>query len=56
MKFNKQVYNVLPLIPKDKVITYGQLAKMINKPKAYRAVGNALHINPNPINYPCYKV
>lgn len=56
MEFAKQVYNVLPLIPKGKVVTYGQIAKMINNPKAYRAVGNVLHVNPDPINYPCYKV
>lgn len=55
-KFSKQVYDILPRIPKGKVVTYSQIAQLIDNPKACRAVGNALHVNMDPINYPCYKV
>lgn len=55
-EFSKLVYDLLPKIPKGKVVTYSQIAQLIDNPKACRAVGNALHNNPDPINYPCYKV
>lgn len=40
---------------KGTVNTYGKLAKEINKPKAYRAVGTALSKNPFPIIVPCHR-
>lgn len=52
----QQVYNYLLTVPKGKVVTYGQIAQMLGNPKLARAVGNALHTNPNPSLYPCYKV
>ncbi len=54
--FKDDVLNVLLLIPKGKVLTYKDIAIILNKPKAYRAVGNALHKNENAKIYPCYKV
>lgn len=54
--FEKLVYEYLTLIPKGKVVTYGQIASAIGKPGSARAVGNALHINPDPDKYPCFKV
>lgn len=50
------VYEYLLTIPKGKVVTYARLAKAIGHPGAARAVGNALHNNPDPEKYPCYKV
>jgi len=38
------------------VITYGQIAKNIGRPKAARAVANACGANPNPIKTPCHRV
>jgi methylated-DNA-protein-cysteine methyltransferase-like protein len=37
-------------------MTYGWIAKKIGKPKAARAVGNALHHNPDPKMIPCHRV
>ncbi len=55
--FNKQrVYELLTLIPKGKVVTYGQLAELMGSRSFARAVGNALHTNPDGDKYPCYKV
>ena len=38
------------------LITYGQLASMVGKPKAARAVGMANNRNPIPIIIPCHRV
>ena len=46
----------LVMIPEGKVVTYGQIARWIGNPGLARAVGNYLHINPDPERYPCYKV
>ena len=39
-----------------KVATYGQVAEMAGNKKMARAVGNALHKNPDPEKIPCYRV
>ena len=54
--FANAVYEYLLTIPKGRVITYAKLADVIGHPGAARAVGNALHKNPDPDRYPCYKV
>ena len=55
--FNPQnLYNLLRTIPKGKVITYKTAAVMLGNPGWARAVGNALHRNPDGEYYPCYKV
>ena len=55
--FDKQkVYELLRTIPCGMVITYGNLAAMLGNKKWARAVGNALHENPDGDKYPCYKV
>ncbi len=54
--FQNQVLNYLTTIPKSKVVTYGQIAEALGSPSAARAVGNALHHNPDGDKYPCYKV
>jgi methylated-DNA-[protein]-cysteine S-methyltransferase len=43
-------------IPPGTVWTYGQVAEAIGKPKASRAVGQALGRNPVPIVIPCHRV
>jgi methylated-DNA-[protein]-cysteine S-methyltransferase len=43
-------------IPRGKVATYAQIAKMIGNPRGYRAVGNALNKNPNAPKVPCHRV
>ncbi len=52
----QKVYDYLKTVPKGRVVTYGQIAKYLGNSKLSRVVGNILHINPDPVNQPCYKV
>ena len=52
----KRIYEAVKTIPKGKVATYGQVASLAGDPKMARAVGNALHKNPDPENIPCFRV
>ncbi len=52
----KRIYEAVKKIPKGKVATYGQVAAMAGNAKMSRAVGNALHKNPDPDNIPCFRV
>ncbi len=54
--FTQKVLAACRKIPPGKTITYSQLAKMIGRPKASRAVGNALAKNPIPLIIPCHRV
>lgn len=54
--FQKQVWRELQTIPFGETITYGELAKRINNPKAVRAVGLANGRNPLSIVIPCHRV
>lgn len=53
---NQKIYEFLTTIPKGKVVTYAQIAEYLGNKNLCRVVGNILHINPDPIKYPCYKV
>ena len=55
-KFESLVLRVVQKIPKGKVMTYGQIAKVIGKPNSARAVGNALNKNPFAPEIPCHRV
>lgn len=54
--FQKKVWKALLQIPRGKTITYKELAKKINRPKAIRAVANAVGANPMTILIPCHRV
>jgi len=56
MDFNEKCYAVLKRVPRGKVTTYGALAKAVGKPKAARAVGNAMNKNPYAPRVPCHRV
>lgn len=56
MNFNQRVYEAVKLIPSGKVATYGQIAILAGNPRASRAVGWALHRNPQPVIIPCHRV
>ena len=43
-------------IPYGRVVTYGRLAELLGNSGWARAVGNALHNNPDSERFPCYKV
>ena len=50
------IYEAVKRIPKGHVATYRQVAKMAGNEKMSRAVGNALHKNPDPDHIPCFRV
>ena len=52
----KRIYEAVRKIPKGKVATYAQVAELAGDKKMARAVGNALHKNPDPENIPCFRV
>jgi len=54
--FREKVYEALRTVPKGKVVTYGQLAKMAGSPKAARAVGMCMRTNPDAPATPCHRV
>ena len=53
---SKRIYEAVKKIPAGKVATYGQIAELAGDKKMARAVGNALHRNPDPEHIPCYRV
>ena len=53
---SKRIYEAVKKIPRGKVATYGQVAALAGDRKMARAVGNALHRNPDPDTIPCYRV
>lgn len=52
----KRIYEAVKKIPKGYVATYADVAAMAGDPKMARAVGNALHKNPDPEHIPCFRV
>ncbi|HZS47553.1 MAG TPA: methylated-DNA--[protein]-cysteine S-methyltransferase [Blastocatellia bacterium] len=54
--FQRKVLETIGNIPFGKHWSYGELAREIGHPKAYRAVGSALGKNPIPIIVPCHRV
>lgn len=53
---SKRIYEAVKKIPRGCVATYGQIAELAGDKKMARAVGNALHHNPDPDTIPCYRV
>ena len=54
--FQKQVWRQLAKIPFGKTVSYRDIAKRIDNPKAVRAVGSANGKNPLCIIIPCHRV
>jgi len=54
--FQIKVWKALLTIPKGKTVTYKALAIKIGKPKAVRAVANAVGANMYPVKIPCHRV
>jgi O-6-methylguanine DNA methyltransferase len=54
--FTQSVLKAIQRIPAGKVATYRQVALAVGKPAAVRAVGNALHSNPDAPVVPCHRV
>ena len=54
--FQLAVWNEMLRIPVGSTRSYGEVAKRIGKPKAFRAVAQACGANPVPIVVPCHRV
>lgn len=55
-QFERDVYVATFRIPRGRISTYGRIAREIGRPRAYRAVANALHKNPLFPVVPCHRV
>ena len=53
---SRRIYEAVEQIPYGQVATYAQVAEAAGDRKMARAVGNALHNNPDPENIPCFRV
>jgi O-6-methylguanine DNA methyltransferase len=54
--FQKAVWEAVSCIPYGQTASYGEIAHLIGKPNASRAVGSANGANPIPIVVPCHRV
>ena len=54
--FQKAVWRQLQKIPFGQTASYGDVARSVGSPKAFRAVGNANNKNPIPLIIPCHRV
>jgi methylated-DNA-[protein]-cysteine S-methyltransferase len=54
--FQCAVWETLADIPYGATVSYGELAEMVGRPRAFRAVGQANGANPIPIVLPCHRV
>ncbi len=54
--FKQQVFDLVKKIPKGKVLTYGEVARILGKPRYARQVGWALHQNTEGSGVPCHRV
>ena len=54
--FTAAVLRAASRIPYGQVRTYAQLACLVGRPRAARAVGQAMKRNPIPIVIPCHRV
>ncbi len=54
--FQTAVYHAVTDIPAGTMRSYGEIARQIGRPRAARAVGQAMAKNPLPIIIPCHRV
>ncbi|MBQ8173141.1 MAG: methylated-DNA--[Mailhella sp.] len=54
--FQRRVWEALCAIPYGKTVSYGDIARVVDSPRAFRAVGMACHNNPLMIVVPCHRV
>ena len=52
----EEIYKIVKLIPKGKVMTYGDIAKCLGNVRLSQVVGYALHSNPYFGDVPCHRV
>lgn len=54
--FSAKVYQIVSKIPLGEILSYQEVASRAGSPRAYRAVGNIMHNNPDPKTIPCHRV
>ncbi len=54
--FDTEVYTVVGEIPEGKVLSYGDIARLIGKPQHSRRVGRSMSRVPAALNLPCHRV
>ncbi len=54
--FSREIYGVVRRIPPGSTMTYGEVAAAVGRPRAARAVGQAMRKNPVPLLVPCHRV
>jgi methylated-DNA-protein-cysteine methyltransferase-like protein len=54
--FFARVYALVARVPRGRVVTYGQVARLLGAPRAARMVGWAMHGNPHGSRVPCHRV
>lgn len=55
ISFQEKVYKVVAGIPRGKVLSYAEVARLADSPRASRAVGTLMHRNPHK-HVPCHRV
>lgn len=55
-EFQRDVWRAIYKIPYGRLSSYGRIAEEIGRPRAVRAVGNAVGANPLPIVIPCHRI
>lgn len=55
-EFQRAVWQAMQKIPAGQTRSYGEIARLIGRPKAVRAVGGACGANPIPVLVPCHRV
>ena len=55
-QFQQEVWAALSNIPRGRVASYADVAEMVGRPGASRAVGSACGANPKLVEVPCHRV
>lgn len=55
-KIFEEIYKIVKKVPKGKVTTYGDIARVLGNIRLSRIVGYALHANPYFGEVPCHRV
>jgi O-6-methylguanine DNA methyltransferase len=55
-EFERRVHAVVQRVPRGRVVTYGDVALLVGRPGAARAVGNVMRCNPDTNKTPCHRV
>lgn len=51
-----RIFALVARIPRGRVVTYGDLARAVGRPRAARAVGAIVRCNPHLVRVPCHRV